>query len=83
MTSSISIGTSGCMCSRVRFESRSLLMLDLRAVLIRLSPLKDLSAEHEVTGSVQRIVARTLMLGKKLEIRGNVDERVEGSEAKP
>ena len=24
-------------------------MLDLRAVLIRLSPLKDLSAEHEVT----------------------------------
>ncbi len=61
------------MCSRVRFESRSLLMLDLRAVLIRLSPLKDLSAEHEVTGSVQRIVARTLMLGKKLEIRGNVD----------
>ena len=49
-------------------------MLDLRSVLICLSPLKGLSAEHEVTGSVQRIVARTLMLGKKLEIRGNVEE---------
>lgn len=35
----------------------------LKGVLIRFSPLKDLSAEHDVTGSVQRIVTRALMFG--------------------
>ena len=38
-------------------------MLDLRTVLIRLNPLKDLSVVHEVTGRVQRKVTRALMLG--------------------
>ena len=37
------------MCSRARLDRRSLLMLDLSAVLIRFSPLNDLSAAHEVT----------------------------------
>ncbi len=58
-------------------------MLDLRTVLIRLSPLKDLSAVHGVTGRVQRIVTRALILGQKLEILVNVEERVEGSEFEP
>ena len=30
-----------------------MLMLDLRTVLIHLSPLKDVSAVHEVTGRVE------------------------------
>ena len=51
------------MRSRVRLERHSLFMLDLRTVLIHLSPLKDLSAVHEVTGRVQRIVTRAVMLG--------------------
>ena len=52
----------------MRFESLSLLIVDLKEVLIRLSPLNDLSAVHKVTGKMQRIVTRALMLGKKLEI---------------
>ena len=67
----------------MRFESLSLLIVDLRAVLIRLSPLYDLSAVHEVTGKMQRIVTRALMLGKKLEIRGKVELSADGSEAEP
>ena len=58
-------------------------MLDLRTVLIRLSSLKDLSAVHDVTERVQRIVTRALMLGQKLEIRVNVEERVQGSDFEP
>ena len=38
-------------------------MVDLRAVLILLSPLNDLSAVQEVTGRIQRIVMRALILG--------------------
>ena len=63
MTSSMSMGMSLCMLSRFMLERRSLFMLDLRTVLIRSSPLKDLSAVHEVTWMVQRIVTRVLMLG--------------------
>ena len=51
------------MRSRVRLERHSLLMPDLKTVLIHLSPLNDLSVVHEVTGKVQRIVTRALMLG--------------------
>ena len=51
-----------------RLESLSLLMVDLRVVLILLSPLNDLSALQEVTGRIQRIVMRALILGKKLEV---------------
>ena len=49
--------------SGVRLERRLFLLLDIRTVLIHLSPLKDLSAVHEVTGRVQKIVTRVLMLG--------------------
>ena len=43
-------------------------MVDLRAVLILLSPLNDLSAVQEVTERIQRIVMRALILGEKLEV---------------
>ena len=61
MNSSMSMGMLDA-CEVVRFGRRSLLMLDLKTVLICLSPLKDLSAVHEVAGRVQRIVTRALML---------------------
>ena len=38
-------------------------MVDLKGVLILLNPLKDLSAEQLVTGKVQRILTRAVMLG--------------------
>ena len=53
---------------RARLESLSLLMVDLRAVLILLSPLNDLSAVQEVTGRIRRIVMRALILEEKLEV---------------
>ena len=43
-------------------------LVDLRAVLILLSPLNDLSAVQEVTGRIMRIVKRALILGEKLEV---------------
>ena len=43
-------------------------MVDLRAVLILLSPLNDLSVVQEVTGRIHRIVMRALILGEKLEV---------------
>ena len=67
----------------MRLKRRSLLMLDLRIILIRLSQIKNLSAVLEITGRVQRIVTRALMLGQKLKILVNVEERVEGSEFEP
>ena len=67
----------------MRFESLSLLIVDLREVLIHLSPLNDLPAVHVVTGKMQRIVTRALMLGKKLEIGGKVEVSADGSEAEP
>ena len=36
---------------------------DLNGVLMRFNPLKDLSAEQVVTGNVQRILIRALILG--------------------
>ena len=36
---------------------------DLKAVLIRLSPLKDLSAEQLVTGRVHKMLIKALMFG--------------------
>ena len=53
-------------------DRRSLLILDLKDVLMRFKPLNDLSAVHEVTGNVQSIVMRALMFGKKLETFGKV-----------
>ena len=55
-----------------------MLIVDLRALLICLSSLNDLSAVHEVTGKMQRIVTRALMLG-----RGEVEVSTDGSEAEP
>ena len=60
-----------------------MLIVDLRVLLICLSSLNDLSAVHEVTGKMQRIVTRALMLGNKLEIRGEVEVSADGSEAEP
>ena len=57
----------------------SLVMLDLRLVLIRFRALKDLSDEHEVTGKVQSIRNIILMLTKYDEQRGKVKPRVCGS----
>ena len=51
--------------------------------MICLSSLNDLSAVHEVTGKMQRIVTRASMLGKKLEIRGEAEVSADGSEAEP
>ena len=67
------------MCSRARLDRRSLLMLDLSAVLICFSPLNDLSAVHKVTWRVQRTVTRAFILGKKVETRVNVADSDEGS----
>ena len=43
--------------------SRSFPMVDLRAVLMRLSPLKDRSEEQLVTGKVHKINSKALMFG--------------------
>ena len=42
---------------------RELVIADLNSVFILFSPLKDLSAEQLVTGRVQRILTRAVMLG--------------------
>ena len=63
MTFSMSMGMfDACELESVLRDS-SLLMLDLRTVLMYLISLKNLLAVHEVTGNVQRIVTRALMLG--------------------
>ena len=41
---------------------------DLKAVLIRLSPLKDLSAEQLVTGRVHKMQIKALMFGYIAEV---------------
>ena len=41
---------------------------DLEAVLIRLSPLKDLSAEQLVTGRVHKMLIKALMFGYIAEV---------------
>ena len=46
---------------------RSLPMIDLMEVFKRFNPLNDLPDSQEVTGRVQRIWSRTVMLG-------NIDE---------
>ena len=66
-----------------RLETLSLHMVDLRAVLILLSPLNDLSAVQEVTGKIERIVARALILGGKLKVRDKVELNADGSETDP
>ena len=41
---------------------------DLKAVLTRLSPLKDLSAEQLVTGRVHKMLIKALMFGYIAEV---------------
>ena len=41
---------------------------DLKAVLIRLSPLKDLSAEQLVTGRVHKMLIKALTFGYIAEV---------------
>ena len=54
---------SRCICRRASPLSRSVPIDDRRAVFIRFTALKDLSAEQLVTGNVHRILARARMLG--------------------
>ena len=51
---------SRCTLRSVSPESRTVVIADLNGVLI---PLKDVSAEHVVTGKVQRILRRVPILG--------------------
>ena len=44
-------------------SSQTRVIADLKGVFILYSPLKDLSAEQLVTGKVQRILTRAVMLG--------------------
>ena len=59
-----------------RPDNLSLPIVDLLGVFILFNPLKDLSAEQEVTGCVLRIMRRVLMLGN---IDAGAWERVESS----
>ncbi len=62
---------------------RSFPMVDLKAVLIRFRPLNDLSAEHDLTGRVQRICNRILMFGNIVVTWGNVKDGEFGREDWP
>ena len=55
------------MWSKAKEVRRSLVMVDLMEVFMRYNPLNDLSEVQEVTGRVQRIWSKTVMLG-------NIDE---------
>ena len=44
---------------------RSLEVVDLNTVLILFRPINDLSAEQEVTGSVERMWSNSLILGNR------------------
>ena len=59
----VSMGTSRCMCSSESPDSLSVVIHERKTVLTRFSPLKDLSAEHVVTGRVHRILTSVVMLG--------------------
>ena len=63
--------------------SRSFAMVDLRAVLMRLSPLNDRSDEQLVTGSVHRINSKVLMLANIAVACGRERNGVVGKEAGP
>ena len=69
MISGMSMSMSLCRCRSASDVSRSLLIVDLSAVLILFRPLNDRSAEQEVTGSVQRISSSTLGKVKRNEVR--------------
>ena len=83
ITSSMSIGISGWMWRSARLDRRSLLILDLKDVLMRFKPLNDLSAVYKVTGRVQSIVMRALVFEKKLETFGKVWDKVAGRDWNP
>lgn len=61
----------------------SLPIVDLRAVLILLRPLNDCSAEHDVTGNVQRMRSSSLMFGNRKLAWGRVNEREVGRDSAP
>ena len=50
-------------CGEVSVVNRQLVIAHLNGVFILFSPLKDLSAEQLVTGRVERILIRAVMLG--------------------
>ena len=63
MVAGMSTGMSRCKVRSVSPVSRCVVMDDRNAVLMHFSPVKDLSAEQLVTGSVHSIVTNALMLG--------------------
>ena len=72
------MGMSRCICRIVSSVSLVLVMLDLNGVLILFSPLNDLSAEQEVTGRVQSILIRAVILGYMELVCCKVSVRVVG-----
>ena len=72
ITSLILISMSLWKQSKDKDVRRLLAMVDLRDVLIRFSPLNDLSELWDVTGRVQSISSKTLMLANIDEVWGNV-----------
>ena len=59
---------SQCEWRTVRLERLSLLMIDVRAVLMLLSPQNDLSAIHKITVKNAENYYKSFILGSKLEI---------------
>ena len=77
--------TSMCLWKwrRAKDVSLSLPIVDLRAVLMRLRPLKDRSAKQEVTGRVQSMSSKTLIFGNMAEACGRDMKGDVGKEACP
>ena len=74
----ISTGMSRCRWRRVSPDSLPVVMDERIRDLIRFSPLKDLSAEQLVTGRMQKILTKTLMLGYIEDTFLRVSASVEG-----
>ena len=63
MTPSTSIWISLWIWSRLKPVSLSVVIVERKGVFVLLSKLNDLSAEHVVTGRVERIFRGTVMFG--------------------
>ena len=72
------MGTSRCMCTSESPDSLSVVIHERKAVLTRFSPLKDLSAEHAVTGRVHMILTSVVMLGHIQVVGRRVSLGVDG-----
>ena len=83
IASGMSIGISRCTWRSDCPESLSVVIQERKAVFIRFSPLNDLSAEHVVTGKVQRILINALMLGYIEVVSNNGALGVRGKAVSP